>query len=122
MGAATAAQDDSTDTGAFGDTLMSRNLQRGRDVTASLDDSTELPIASMVRMIGGATVLIAIIVVVVNAVLTTDVVANTTGPFDSVITDLETTGVAAMGLLIVGLLVAAGMWIMSIMDMGGGGF
>jgi hypothetical protein len=98
-------------------------MQRGQDATNRLDEQTNLPISNMVRMIGGAVILIAIIVVVVNAVLTTGAVANSTGPFTPVIDDLETTGVAAMGLLIVGLLVAAGMWIMSIMDMGrGGGF
>lgn len=75
-------------------------------------------IMDMVRMIGGAVVLIAIVVVVVNSVLTTDAIANSSGPFDGVITDLETTGVAAMGLLVVGLLVAAGAAIMRIMDRG----
>lgn len=75
-------------------------------------------IMDMVRMIGGAVVLIAIVVVVVNSVLTTDAIANSTGPFDGVIDDLETTGVAAMGLLVVGLLVAAGAAIMRIMDRG----
>lgn len=72
-----------------------------------------------VQMIGGAVIGIAVVVIVVNSVLTTDVVANTSGPFDGVIGSLETTGVAAMSLLVVGLLVAAASKLMSFF---GGGF
>lgn len=98
-------------------------MELGQDATEWLDESTELPIQRMVQMIGGAVVMIAIIVVVVNAVLTEPSVANSEGPFSPIIDRLGTTGVAAMGLLIIGLLVAAGMWILQIMDMGGrGGF
>jgi hypothetical protein len=72
-----------------------------------------------VQMIGGAVIGIAIITIVVNEVLTTSAVNNSTGPFGGVIDSLETTGVAAMTLLVVGLLVAAASKLMSFF---GGGF
>jgi len=65
-----------------------------------------------VQLIGGAVIMIAVIVIVVNEVLTVDAVANSSGPFSGVITSLETTGVAAMTLLVVGLLVVAAMALM----------
>jgi hypothetical protein len=65
-----------------------------------------------VQLIGGAVIMIAVIVIVVNEVLTVDAVANSDGPFSGVITSLETTGVAAMTLLVVGLLVVAAMALM----------
>lgn len=71
-----------------------------------------MPILREVEIIGGAIILIAIIVVVVNAVLTTTAVANSTGPFSGVITTLQNTGSAALGLLVVGLLVVAAVAIM----------
>lgn len=69
--------------------------------------TSDLPIMREVQMIGGAVITIAVIVIVVNEVLTVDAVANSTGPFSGVIDSIETTGVAAMTLLVVGLLVAA---------------
>lgn len=85
------------------------------------DESEEqtLPVMQAVRMIGGAVVGIAVIVLVVNEVLTIGAVSNSTGPFAGVIDSLETTGVAAMTLLVVGLVVVAAQQIMSYM---GGGF
>lgn len=77
------------------------------DQTTSTDDVSDLPIMREVQMIGGAVITIAVIVIVVNEVLTVDAVANSTGPFSGVIDSIETTGVAAMTLLVVGLLVAA---------------
>lgn len=93
----------------------------------SLDDATDfwnskmdsLGIMQTVQLIGSAVVAIAIIVIVVNEVLTTEAVTNTTGPFDPVIDTLGSTGVAAMSLLVVGLLVAAASQLMSFMR---GGF
>ena len=86
-----------------------------------LDDAfdDEMSVMRTVQMIGGAVVGIAVIVIVVNELLTTDAVANTTGPFDGVIDSLGTTGVAAMSLLVIGLLVAAAS---RILDFFGGGF
>jgi hypothetical protein len=78
-----------------------------------------LPIMQAVRMIGGAVVGIAVIVLVVNQVLTIGAIENSTGPFSGVIDSLESTGVAAMVLLVVGLVVVAAQQIMGFM---GGGF
>jgi hypothetical protein len=80
----------------------------------------ELAIMAQIRMIGGAVILIAIVVLVVNEVLTVNAINNSSGPFTSVIDSLNTTGVAAMSLLVVGLVVAAARAIMGFM--GGGGF
>jgi hypothetical protein len=72
-----------------------------------------------VQMIGGAVIGIAVVTIVVNEVLTTGAVANSSGPFSGVIGSLETTGVAAMSLLVIGLLVAAASKLMGFF---GGGF
>lgn len=78
-------------------------------------------IMGTVQMIGGAVITIAVIVVVVNEVLTIDAVANSTGPMSSVIDSLETTGASAMILLVVGLVVAAAVALLGFFR-GGGGF
>jgi len=79
-----------------------------------LDTDADMGIMSQIRMIGGAVIGIAVIVVVVNAVLTTQAVNNTTGPFSGVVDSLGTTGVSAMSLLVIALLVAAARVIMNI--------
>ena len=100
-------------------------MSSARDFELESDEVTEeaeeqtLPVMQAVRMIGGAVVGIAVIVLVVNEVLTIGAVSNSTGPFEGVIVSLETTGVAAMTLLVVGLVVVAAQQIMSYM---GGGF
>lgn len=85
----------------------------------SLDDASRYNVMQAVRMIGGGVIGIAVIVIVVNEVLTTGAVNNSTGPFSGVIDSLETTGVSAMVLLVVGLLVAAASRLMGFF---GGGF
>lgn len=76
------------------------------------DPDAHMGIMREVQLIGGSVIMIAVIVIVVNEVLTVDAVANSSGPFSGVITSLETTGVAAMTLLVVGLLVVAAMALM----------
>ena len=89
------------------------------EVTEESTEEQTLPVMQAVRMIGGAVVGIALIVLVVNEVLTIGAVSNSTGPFAGVIDSLETTGVPAITLLVVGLVVVAAQQIMSYM---GGGF
>ena len=77
-----------------------------------------------VRMIGGALVGIVIIALVLTEVFNavdfeTDADGNYTGPFGGIVESAETTGVAAITLLIVGLLVLAASVIMRYM---GGSF
>jgi len=103
-----------------------RDIKAGKEVgDAALDseddeyDSEYSQMMRTVQMIGGAVIGIAIVTIVVNEVLTTSAVSNSSGPFGGVISSLETTGVAAMSLLVVGLLVAAASKLMSFF---GGGF
>ena len=70
-----------------------------------------------VRMIGGALVAILIVALVLTEVY--EAVEVETGPFSGIVDQAETTGVAAITLLIVGLLVLAASVIMRYM---GGGF
>jgi hypothetical protein len=86
---------------------------------SSDDYEDDMQVMQAVRMIGGGVIGIAVIVIVVNEVLTTNAVNDTTGPFSGVIDSLETTGVSAMVLLVVGLLVAAASRLMGFF---GGGF
>lgn len=74
-----------------------------------------------VRVIGGAMIGIAVLVVVLNEVFSIDSIANSSGPFSGITDSLTTTGVAAMSLLVVGLLVAAANRIMGFFG-GPGGF
>jgi len=69
-------------------------------------------------MIGGALVAIVIIALVLTEVYNA-VEIDETGPFYDIVTAAETTGVAAITLLVVGLLVLAASAIMRYM---GGGF
>jgi len=103
-----------------------RDIEAGKEVgDAALEsdsdeyDSEYSQMMRTVQMIGGAVIGIAIVTIVVNEVLTTSAVNNSSGPFGGVISSLETTGVAAMSLLVVGLLVAAASKLMSFF---GGGF
>jgi hypothetical protein len=73
-------------------------------------------VMNAVKMVGGAVIGIAVITLVVNEVLTVDAINNSSGPFTGVINSLETTGVAAMTLLVVGLLVVAASFIMRYME------
>lgn len=76
-----------------------------------------LGITGEVRLVGSAMIVILIITLVLTEVH--DAVAIDEGPFSEIVTDLETTGVAAMSLLVVGLVVVAASAIMSFF---GGGF
>ena len=74
----------------------------------------------VVRVIGGAMIGIAVLVVVLTEIFQLEVISNTEGPFTSVIDSLESTGAAALGLLVIGLLVLAANRVMGFF--GGGGF
>jgi len=64
-------------------------------------------IMNTVRIIGGAMIGISVLVVVLNQVFALDSISNSTGAFSGVIDSLQNTGVAALGLLVIGLLVLA---------------
>ena len=86
--------------------------------------SDDRAIMSEVRMIGGALVAILIVALVLTEVYNAvdfeqDPDGNYTGPFGEIVGQAETTGVAAITLLVVGLLVLAASVIMRYM---GGGF
>lgn len=63
------------------------------------------------RLLGGAMIVILLIAVVLNEVFAAVDVGS--GPFSEISNDLQTTGVAAIGLLIVGLIIVAANAIMS---------
>jgi len=73
-----------------------------------------------VRMIGGTMIGLAVLVVVLNQVFSLKSINNSTGAFSGVITSLKTTGGAALGLLVIGLLVVGANYVMGFF--GGGGF
>jgi hypothetical protein len=74
-----------------------------------------------VRVLGGAMIGIAILVVVLNEVFALDTFNDTENmTFGGVITSLQSTGGAALGLLVIGLLVLAANRVMGFF--GGGGF
>jgi uncharacterized membrane protein YdbT with pleckstrin-like domain len=71
-----------------------------------------------VRMIGGGLILTLIVTLVLTEVYNA-INVTASSPFSSVVTSLETTGVAALSLLVVGFLVIAAS---AIMRYFGGGF
>jgi len=75
-------------------------------------------IMAEVRMIGGGLVLTLIVTLVLTEVYSAINISDTS-PFSGVVTSLETTGVAALSLLVVGFLVIAAS---AIMRYFGGGF
>ncbi|RYJ15358.1 hypothetical protein ELS19_06160 [Halogeometricum borinquense] len=80
----------------------------------------EMAMMKTVRIIGSSMIGIAVLVVVLNEVFALDTIANSSGAFSGVIDSLKTTGGAALGLLVIGLLVLGANRIMSFF--GGGGF
>jgi uncharacterized membrane protein YesL len=80
----------------------------------------EMSMMQTVRVIGSAMIGIAVLVVVLNEVFSLDTIANSSGAFSGVIESLKSTGGAALGLLVIGLLVLGANRIMSFF--GGGGF
>ena len=91
---------------------------RTRDASLFADDRVQdRAIMSEVRMIGGALVAILIIALVLTEVYNAVEVED--GPFSEIVDQAESTGVAAITLLIVGLIVLAASVIMRFM---GGSF
>lgn len=86
-------------------------------IAADTLDFGRFNIVQEARLVGGAMITILLIAVVLNEVFGAVDVGS--GPFSTIGTDLETTGVAAVGLLIVGLIVVAAN---AILGMFGSGF
>ena len=83
-------------------------LQVGQSAVDDLSRRTGLSKASImgtVRVIGGAMVGISVLVVVLNEIFTLDAINNSSGPFADVISQLTGIGGAALGLLVIGILV-----------------
>jgi len=103
--------------------ISQSTVQSGASAVDNLSNRTGFSSARImgtVRLIGGAMIGIAILALVLTEVFTLEAMNVTDGPFASVMTSLEQTGGAALGLLVIGLLVAAANRIMSFF--GGGGF
>lgn len=83
---------------------------------------SEADMMGAVRAIGGALIGIAVLVVVLAEVFSLDAIANmnSSDPFGGIIESLQSTGAAALGLLVIGLLVLAANRVMGFF--GGGGF
>jgi len=98
-------------------------LRTGADAVSKIERKTGMShgnIMGTVRVIGGAMIGIAVLVVVLNEVFALNSVSNSSGPFSDVITQLQNIGGAALGLIVIGLLVAGANRVMGFF--GGGGF
>jgi len=84
------------------------------------DGMAQAKVMGTVRVILGAMIGLAVGIVVLNEVFSLNSIADSSGPFSDVITQIENIGGAALGLIVIGLLVAAANQIMSFF--GGGGF
>jgi len=83
------------------------------------DEYSEASIMDVVRLIGGAMIGLAVLVVVLNEVFSLDSIANSSGPFSGITDSLTGIGVSAISLLVVGLLVVAANRIMGFFGRGG---
>jgi len=102
---------------------QARALDAGRNTVESASQKLGVSTPKMmgtVRVIGGSMIGIAVLVIVLNEVFSLNQIANDTGPFAGVIDSLERTGGAALGLLVIGLLVLGANRVMGFF--GGGGF
>ena len=98
-------------------------LQTGASAVSELENRTGFShgnIMGTVRVIGGAMIGIAVLTVVLNEVFALNSVSESSGPFSDVITQLTNIGGAALGLIVIGLLVAGANRVMGFF--GGGGF
>jgi hypothetical protein len=99
-------------------TQTESTMPSGANLRGSNTAMARMLISQVVQKVGGAMITIALVGVVVNQVLTTQVVQNTSGPLN-VVDQLGSTGQAAIGFLILALLVMAARVIMNIMGDGG---
>ena len=95
--------------------LTAEAMNEGQKLRDKFADNQR--IVRTVRLVGGAMITILLVALVLNEVFTAVSVGS--GPFGGIADQLQGTGIAAMGLLIVGLLVVAANRIMGIF--GGGG-
>ena len=110
---------------ADSNTGLSGALSRATDTEAYNDGyqmGSKMSVMGAIRVVGGALIMLGIILVVLNEVYTLETIANSTGPFSDQITAAQNTGGSALGLLIIGLLAAAGSRIMGMFGGGGGSF
>lgn len=92
----------------------------GRSTVDQLDDMVQADLMQTVRLLGGAMIGLAIITAVLTEVFTLSALDISSGPFSGIIGSIESTGAAALGLLVIGLLVVAANAVMQFF--GGQGF
>lgn len=92
-------------------------IAEGMALRNRFDDNNR--IVRTVRLVGGAMITILLVALVLNEIFTAVDVGS--GPFSGIADSLQSTGVAAMGLLIVGLLIVSANRLMSIFGGGKGG-
>jgi hypothetical protein len=95
---------------------MEEALAEGLNFRRQFEDSNS--IVRTVRLVGGAMITILLVTVVLNEVF--DAVNVSSGAFSGIAEDLQSTGVAAISLLVVGLIVVSANRIMGIFGGGGG--
>jgi len=99
-----------------GQNLMEEALTEGVSLRQQFSDRNR--IVRTVRVVGGAMITILLVTLVLNEVF--QAVSIGSGAFSGIADQLQSTGVAAMGLLIVGLLVVSANRIMGVFGGGGG--
>jgi hypothetical protein len=104
-------------------TASPSTLTAGASAVDRLADRSGIARASImrtVRVLGGAMIGIAVLVLVLNEVFSLEAMNVSDGPFSGIMDSLESTGGAALGLIVIGLLVLAANRVMGFF--GGGGF
>jgi hypothetical protein len=109
-------QESTVDQPAQSESIAGEALREGYALRQRFDDRQA--IVRTVRLVGGAMITILLVALVLNEIF--NAIAVGSGPFSGIATDLQSTGVAAMGLLIVGLIIVAANRLMNIFGGGGG--
>jgi hypothetical protein len=78
---------------------------------------TEARMQEGLKTAAAVIVTVAVLVPVINQILTTDVIGNSTGPFSPLVDQVGNIGVAAFSLMLVGLLALAGAFVLGYVDM-----
>jgi hypothetical protein len=67
----------------------------------------KLGVVQEARVLGGAVITVTLVLIVLNVIMGLDIVANATGPYADVMTDVTSISGAAFSVLVVGFIVVA---------------
>jgi len=114
-------------TTSFGEKAYRRGKNLGREKARQTHRSlkertvTEASMQGIIKGIGGAIIAAFMVIVVLSQVFQLDIISESSGPFGNLTSDFVQYGTAALGLVGIGIIVAAASYAMSMFGGGMGG-